>query len=52
LEVTGQKWNALVAWRKESTYTCDSHQWPERSAATDDPGLEFALDLYLPIVEL
>jgi hypothetical protein len=45
-------WKALVAWREESAYTCDSHQWLERSVATDDLGIEFVLDLHLPIVEL
>ena len=51
LEAIGRTWKALVAWREDSAYTCGSHQWMEKSVATEDPALEFVLDLYLPIAE-
>jgi DNA gyrase inhibitor GyrI len=50
-EVIGKTWKKLVAWREDSKYRCGAHQWLEKSVPPGRPGLAFALDLYLPIVE-
>ena len=44
-------WQRLVTWREESSYKRASHQWLEQSIPGDLPGIEFVLDLYLPIAE-
>ena len=44
-------WKRLVTWREDSPYRCGSHQWLEESIPIELPGIEFVLDLYLPIVE-
>ena len=50
-EVIGQTWQKLVTWCEDSPYKQATHQWLEKSVATDDQELEFVLDLYLPIAE-
>lgn len=54
-EVIGETWKRLAAWLEAphglSHYRMGSHQWLEQSVTFDDPGVEFALDLLLPIVE-
>ncbi len=49
--VIGETWKELVTWREDSQYKCGTHQWLEKSVPTDAPGIEFILDLYLPIAE-
>jgi DNA gyrase inhibitor GyrI len=51
LEVIGQLWKKLVAWREDSKYNCGTHQWLERTVSHGSLGIVFALDLYLPIAE-
>ena len=48
-EIIGETWRRLVTWREESGYRYGSSQWLEQSIASDKPGIEFALDLHLPI---
>ena len=55
-EVIGETWKWLVAWREGSTYCCGNHQWLEKSVQIPQwgnlkPGLEFAMDLFVPISE-
>jgi DNA gyrase inhibitor GyrI len=50
-EVIGTTWKKLVTWREASTYKSACHQWLEKSVPNDKPGIEFILDLYLPIAE-
>jgi DNA gyrase inhibitor GyrI len=50
-DVIGETWKRLVAWREDGKYKCGTHQWLEESLPMDLPGLEFVLDLYLPIAE-
>lgn len=50
-DVIGATWKRLVTWREDSKYKCGTHQWLEESVRMDVPGLEFVLDLYLPIAE-
>jgi DNA gyrase inhibitor GyrI len=50
-DVIGQTWKKLVAWREDSPYRCGTHQWLEESLPETPPGMEFVLDLYLPIAE-
>lgn len=45
------RWRELVAWREDSPYKAGTHQWLERSVPRGLPGLEFDLELYLPIAE-
>ena len=44
-------WKKLVTWREDSPYRGGSHQWLEETVPIKLPGIEFVLDLYLPIVE-
>ncbi len=49
-EVIGEIWKKLVTWREDSQYTCGTHQWLEKTVPMGEAkGLEFILDLYLPI---
>jgi DNA gyrase inhibitor GyrI len=57
-EVIGATWKKLVAWREDSKYRHAAHQWLEKSVLIqqwdvpiDLPGIEFVLDLHLPIAE-
>lgn len=50
-DVIGATWKKLVAWREDSEYKCGHHQCLEQSIASDTPGIEFILDLHLPIAE-
>jgi DNA gyrase inhibitor GyrI len=56
-EVIGATWKQLVAWREDSPYQYATHQWLEKSVLSPlwnipmPAGVEFALDLYLPITE-
>jgi DNA gyrase inhibitor GyrI len=50
-EVIGETWRRLVAWREESKYKCGTHQWLEKTVPDELPGIDFVLDLYLPIAE-
>ena len=56
-EVIGATWKKLVAWREDSPYKWATHQWLEKSvlsalwAIPIPAGIEFVLDLYLPITE-
>jgi len=57
-EVIGATWKKLVTWREDSKYKCAAHQWLEKSVLIsqwsvpiDLPGIEFVMDLYLPIAE-
>ena len=54
----GATWKELVTWREDSKYKCAAHQWleksvliPQWSVPIDLPGIEFVMDLYLPIAE-
>lgn len=49
LEVIGQTWQELVAWREENGYQCGHQQWLEKMVPADLSGVRFVLDLYLPI---
>ncbi|MCA9991961.1 MAG: GyrI-like domain-containing protein [Ardenticatenaceae bacterium] len=51
LEVIGQTWQKLVAWRDENGYQRGHQQWLEKMVPADLPGIRFVLDLYLPIAE-
>lgn len=54
LEVIGQIWQKLVAWRDTSKYTRGSHQWLEELIQPWKPGkteMDFQFYLYLPIRE-
>lgn len=46
-----QTWKRLVTWLEDSKYKHAHHQWLEEHIAVDTPGVEFVLDLYLPIAE-
>ncbi len=55
-DVIGATWRQLVAWREDGRYRHARHQWLEKSAplprdedGSPLPGIEFVLDLYLPI---
>ena len=52
LEVIGETWQALVAWREDSPHRRGHHQWLENqlNSPTNSIGSPF-FDLYLPIVE-
>jgi AraC family transcriptional regulator len=50
-DVIGATWKKLVAWREDSEYKCGHYQWLEQSIASDTPGIEFVLDLHLPIAK-
>lgn len=50
-DVIGTTWKKLVAWREDSQYKCGHAQWMEQSIVSDIPGIEFILDLHLPIAE-
>jgi DNA gyrase inhibitor GyrI len=50
-EVIGATWKQLVTWREDSKYKYGPYQWLEQSIVTDNPGLEFILDLFMPIAE-
>lgn len=57
-EAIGATWKRLVTWREDSKYKSGAHQWLEKSvvipqwgAAQNSAGVEFVLDLYLPIAE-
>jgi hypothetical protein len=49
-------WQKLVRWREASAYRQASHQWleehlpMERKSTVEAAGLDWMLDLYLPIV--
>jgi hypothetical protein len=49
--VISETWEKLFTWSEESPCKRGSHQWLEQSVPVEAPGLEFALDLYLPIAE-
>ena len=52
LDVIGQIWQKLVAWRDTSKYTRGSHQWLEELIQPWETGkteADFAFYLYLPI---
>lgn len=44
-------WQQLVAWRENSPYKAAHHQWLEQHVHVEKAGVEFMLDLYLPIAE-
>jgi DNA gyrase inhibitor GyrI len=44
-------WKKLVAWRENSRYHAARHQWLEEHHKSDEEGVDFMLDLYLPIAE-
>ena len=44
-------WEKLVAWREDSKYKWSHTQWLEENIPSDSPGIEFVLDLYLPIAK-
>ena len=48
-DVIGATWKKLVAWREDSDYKWGHHQWLEQNITSDRPGIEFILDLHLPI---
>ena len=50
-DIIGATWKKLVAWREHSKFEGGHTQWLEESIPTNIPGIEFALDLYLPIAE-
>jgi DNA gyrase inhibitor GyrI len=57
-DVIGATWKKLATWREDSKYKCASHQWLEKSILIPQwreksmlPGIEFVMDLYLPIAE-
>ena len=50
-EVITATWKRLVAWREKSEYKFGQTQWLEQNVASSKPGVEFILDLYLPIAE-
>jgi len=50
-DVIGATWKKLVTWRENSKFKGGHTQWLEESISTNTPGIEFALDLYLPIAE-
>jgi DNA gyrase inhibitor GyrI len=50
-DVIGAIWKKLVAWREDSKYNWGHTQWLEENIPSDSPGIEFVLDLYLPIAE-
>ena len=50
-EVITESWGRLVAWVEDSKYRIGCNQCLERSAPSETPGIEFALDLMLPICE-
>ena len=47
--VIGETWKQMVNWLEESRYRHAGHQWLEKSVPAEIPGIEFVLDLYLPI---
>jgi DNA gyrase inhibitor GyrI len=48
-EVIPATWQKLVTWLESSAYQRGSHQWLEQSVPFETPGIEFALDLMMPI---
>jgi len=50
-DVIGATWKKLVTWREDSEYKFGHSQWLEQNIASDEPDVEFILDLYLPIAE-
>jgi AraC family transcriptional regulator len=50
-EVIGATWKKLVTWREDSKYRYGHTQWMEQSLPSSGPGIEFVLDLYMPIAE-
>lgn len=57
-QVIAETWRKLVTWREDSSYRSGTHQWLEKSVLVlqwgvqaESPGVEFVLDLYLPIAE-
>jgi AraC family transcriptional regulator len=42
-------WKKLVAWRERSRYISGNHQWLEEHIKSELEGVDFILDLYLPI---
>jgi len=50
-EVIPESWERLVAWVEDSKYRIGCKQCLERSAAFEAQGIEFALDLMLPVCE-
>ena len=52
LEVIGQRWQQLVAWREDKGYHRAHHQWLENLLSPPDAPFErLEFDLYLPIAE-
>jgi DNA gyrase inhibitor GyrI len=57
LDVIGEVWQQLVAWRESSPYRHGSHQWLEEALTPPITGdgeinpTEIELDLYLPIAQ-
>jgi hypothetical protein len=50
-EPEGITYNKLDVWREDSKYKWGHTQWLEENIPSDSPGIEFVLDLYLPIAE-
>jgi AraC family transcriptional regulator len=50
-DVIGATWRNLVAWREQSRYRGNHHQWLEHHVHVGEPGHDFDLDLYMPIAE-
>ena len=50
-QIITDTWMKLVTWREGSKYKHANHQALEESIAAELPGIEFVLDLYLPITE-
>jgi hypothetical protein len=44
-------WKKLVVWREQSKYREGGHQWLEEHIKPEVEGIDFVLDLYLPIAE-
>jgi DNA gyrase inhibitor GyrI len=44
-------WKKLVVWREQSKYREGGHQWLEEHLEPEVEGIDFVLDLYLPIAE-
>jgi len=51
-EIISETWKMLVSWREGSRYQFGNHQWLEEHLDfAEDMGLNFTLDLYMPIAE-
>lgn len=44
-----ETWKKLITWREEHGYRFGGHQWLERVVHEQRPGIQFILDLHMPI---